>query len=126
MEAVINKHMMKVLSVLALLWANLPVASAQTQDDVALAEFARKAQDPLGNVKALMTDNTISFDGGPNEDTSYGFQLQLVIGHVRSQWLRPARSGTAGESAFPLKGSITFDRCMIFQLCLNLEPGWRH
>lgn len=78
MEAVINKHMMKVLSVLALLWANLPVASAQTQDDVALVEFARKAQDPLGNVKALMTDNTISFDGGPNEDTSYGFQLQPV------------------------------------------------
>ena len=78
MEAVINKHMMKVLSVLALLWANLPVASAQTQDDVALAEFARKAQDPLGDVKALMTDNTIAFDGGPNEDTSYGFQLQPV------------------------------------------------
>ena len=54
------------------------MAFAQTQGDVALAEFARKAQDPLGNVKALMTDNTISFDGGPNEDTSYGFQLQPV------------------------------------------------
>ena len=43
------------------------------QDDDALAEFARKAQDPLGDVKALMTDNTIGFDGGPNEDTSYSF-----------------------------------------------------
>jgi len=50
----------------------------QAQDDDALAEFARKAQDPLGDVKALMTDNTIAFDGGPNEDTSYSFQLQPV------------------------------------------------
>ena len=31
MGAVINKHMMKVLSVLALVWANLPMAFAQTQ-----------------------------------------------------------------------------------------------
>lgn len=48
------------------------------QDDETLAEFARKAQDPLGDIKALMTDNTIAFDGGPNEDTSYSFQLQPV------------------------------------------------
>jgi hypothetical protein len=38
----------------------------QAQDDDALAEFARKAQDPLGDVKALMTDNAIAFDGGPS------------------------------------------------------------
>ena len=64
--------------VLALAWTCLSMASAQAQDEAALAEFARKAQDPLGDVKALMTDNTIAFDGGPNEDTSYGFQLQPV------------------------------------------------
>ena len=52
--------------------------SVWAQDDDALAEFARKAQDPLGDVKALMTDNTIGFNGGPNDDTSYGFQLQPV------------------------------------------------
>ena len=54
------------------------VGNAQAQTAEEIAEFARKAQDPLGDVKALMTDNTIAFDGGPNEDTSYSFQLQPV------------------------------------------------
>lgn len=40
---------------------------------------ARKASDPLGNVKAVMTDNTIGFEAGENEDdTSFGFQIQPV------------------------------------------------
>ena len=59
---------------LLLLWSPLSLA----QDADAVAEMARKAQDPLGNVKALMTDNTIAFNGGPSEDTSYNFQLQPV------------------------------------------------
>jgi hypothetical protein len=43
------------------------------------AEMAKKMQDPLANIKALMTDNDISFDAGSNEDEfSYGFQLQPV------------------------------------------------
>lgn len=43
------------------------------------AEMARKMQDPLANIKALMTDNDISWNTGSNEDeTSYGFQLQPV------------------------------------------------
>ena len=54
------------------------MGNVYAQDDEALAEFARKAQDPLGDIRALMTDNTIGFDGGPNEDTSYSFQLQPV------------------------------------------------
>jgi hypothetical protein len=40
--------------------------------------MAKKAQDPLGDVKAIMTDNTIAFDGGQYDDTSYGFQIQPV------------------------------------------------
>ena len=40
--------------------------------------MARKAQDPLGDVKALMTDNTIAFGGGPNDDTTSAPQLQPV------------------------------------------------
>lgn len=48
------------------------------QDEDALAAMAKKAQDPLANVKALMTDNTIGFNGGPDETTSYGFQFQPV------------------------------------------------
>ena len=51
---------------------------ATAQDEDALAEMARKAQDPLGDVKALMTENTIAFDGGPDDDTSFGFQFQPV------------------------------------------------
>ena len=43
------------------------------------AEMARKLQDPLANIKALMTDNDINFNTGKDEDeTSYGFQLQPV------------------------------------------------
>ncbi|MEA2114831.1 MAG: hypothetical protein U9P36_05545, partial [Thermodesulfobacteriota bacterium] len=53
------------------------VAMADTEADAA-AEMARKAQDPLGDVKAVMTDNTIGFGGGPEDDTAYGFQIQPV------------------------------------------------
>ena len=48
------------------------------QDDDALLALAKKAQNPLGNVKAIMTDSTIAFDGGPNDATSYAFQFQPV------------------------------------------------
>jgi hypothetical protein len=55
------------------------IAVSTQADDAALAEMARKAQGPLGDVKAIMTDNTIAFDGGEDgDDTSYGFQIQPV------------------------------------------------
>lgn len=41
-------------------------------------EMARKLQNPLANIRALMTDNAIAFDTGDDEGTSYGFQLQPV------------------------------------------------
>ena len=63
---------------LALLGICFLGSTAFAQTDEELAEFARKAQDPLGDVKAIMTDNTIGFKGGPEEDTSYGFQIQPV------------------------------------------------
>jgi hypothetical protein len=68
-----NRH----ISVVAL---SLMFIAVSTQaDDAALAEMARKAQDPLGDVKAIMTDNTIAFNGGEGgDDTSYGFQIQPV------------------------------------------------
>ena len=40
-------------------------------------EMARKLQDPLANIKALMTDNSIDFKTG-DDDTSYMFQIQPV------------------------------------------------
>ena len=51
---------------------------ASAQDDDAALAMAKKAQDPLGNVRAIMTDNTIAFNGGPNDDTTYSFQFQPV------------------------------------------------
>jgi hypothetical protein len=42
------------------------------------AEMARKLQNPLANIKAMMTDNTIGFDTGTDEGTSYSFQLQPI------------------------------------------------
>ncbi|WP_171239098.1 hypothetical protein [Ruegeria sp. HKCCA5763] len=51
-------------------------AKAQEECDAA-CQAARKAQDPLAAVTALLTDNTIGF--GPNSDsTTYNFQLQPV------------------------------------------------
>jgi hypothetical protein len=41
------------------------------------AEMARMLQDPLANIKALMTDNDVNFNTG-NDQTSYGFQSQPV------------------------------------------------
>ena len=41
------------------------------------AEMARKLQDPLANISAVMTDNDIQFKTGDDE-TSYSFQLQPV------------------------------------------------
>ena len=52
---------------------------ANAQELSPAEEAARKAADPLGDVKALMTDNTIGFNAGEGEDdTSYGFQIQPV------------------------------------------------
>jgi hypothetical protein len=42
-----------------------------------VAEMARKLQDPLANITAIMTDNDISFNTG-NDKVSYGFQIQPV------------------------------------------------
>lgn len=40
--------------------------------------MARKLQNPLANIKAIMTDNAIGFDTGDDDGTSYGFQLQPI------------------------------------------------
>jgi len=83
--------MRSIIYLLALLLAGYTVP-AFGQDDDALAELARKAQDPLGNVRAIMTDNAIAFDGGPDDDTSYAFQIQPVYAiQNESKWNMIAR-----------------------------------
>ena len=45
----------------------------------AAAELAAKLQDPLANIAALMTDNTVSFKtGADHDDEAYEFNLQPV------------------------------------------------
>lgn len=44
----------------------------------AAAEMAKKLQNPLASMKAIMTDNTIGFNTGTTNDTSYNFQIQPV------------------------------------------------
>ena len=68
----------KILSLLLLVALASPatISLAEEQGGGA-AEMARKLQDPLANIKALMTDNDVNFNTGNNE-TSYGFQLQPV------------------------------------------------
>jgi hypothetical protein len=62
-----------VLTALFIVGLALPAAA---QDAAAMA---RKLQDPLANIKALMTDNDVNFNTGTEEDeVSYGFQLQPV------------------------------------------------
>jgi hypothetical protein len=40
--------------------------------------MAKKLQNPLANIKSVMTDNAIGFNTGDDDGTSYGFQLQPV------------------------------------------------
>ena len=71
--------------------AATPVAAQQLSPE---EEAARKASDPLGNVKALMTDNTIAFQAGEDEnDTSFGFQVQPVYAIPnKTRWNMIARA----------------------------------
>ena len=57
--------------------STLPALAAQSGAGGNAAEMARKMQDPLANIKALMTDNDILFKTGEDK-TSYSFQLQPV------------------------------------------------
>lgn len=53
----------------------LPVTGQAVADSA--MEMAKKMQDPLANIAAVMTDNDILFETGDDE-TSYSFQLQPV------------------------------------------------
>ncbi len=66
------------LKLLMLVILTAPVFMMESAYADAAAEMARKLQDPLANIKAIMTDNVIGFDTGTDKGTSYGFQLQPV------------------------------------------------
>ena len=70
----------KVISLFLMIALVAPATIALAEEKGGSAdEMARKLQDPLANIKALMTDNDVNFNTGDDEDdTSYGFQLQPV------------------------------------------------
>lgn len=79
----------------------LPLAAQELSPE---EEAARKAADPLGDVKALMTDNTVAFGGGESgDDTTYAIQLQPVY-------------------ALPTKGKLNMIARAIVPI-IGVEPG---
>jgi hypothetical protein len=55
----------------------VPLSLAEDQSGGA-AELAALLQDPLANISALMTDNTISFRTGATNDKAYEFNIQPI------------------------------------------------
>lgn len=76
MKTLRNSHITQHFPYLVMAFLLGMPALSSAQDDTA-AEMARKLQDPLASISAIMTDNDISFGTG-NDDVSYGFQIQPV------------------------------------------------
>ncbi|MGI9367926.1 MAG: hypothetical protein ACR2O2_03720 [Ruegeria sp.] len=70
--------MKRLVLIAVFLCGTLPFVSGPAQACDAACLAARKAANPLADTKALITDNTISFRTGTDEDDSYNFQLQPV------------------------------------------------
>jgi len=66
------------LSLLVAILAFTTISPAAEKSGGGAAEMARKLQDPLANIKAVMTDNAIGFNTGASEGTSSGFQIQPI------------------------------------------------
>lgn len=64
------------ITALLLITSLLPLSQTMAEEPSA-EDIARKAQDPLADVRAVMTDNTIAF-GTSEDDTAYNFQVQPV------------------------------------------------
>lgn len=80
--------------------------SSSLADDA--AELARKAQDPLADITALMTDNTIGFNQGSSKDTGYGFQLQPVKSFDTNQGFRVIARGIVPIIGAPAQSDSPF------------------
>lgn len=88
----------------ALVVAGLPGTVSADEGSSAAAEMMRKLQNPLANIKALMTDNVIGFETGNDEGTSFSFQLQGIY-----------------AVDFPDKGFTMIPRAIV--PIMGLEPG---
>ena len=70
-------HNVKYVQIIFACFVLIMPFAALAQEGPSAEELARKAQDPLADVRAIMTDNTIGF-GTADDQTSYGFQIQPV------------------------------------------------
>lgn len=87
-----------------LLGAAIPVIASAEEAGSAAAEMMKKLQNPLANIKAIMTDNVIGFETGNDDGTSFSFQLQGVY-----------------AVDFPDKGFTLVPRAIL--PIMGLEPG---
>ncbi|MGI9371696.1 MAG: hypothetical protein ACR2OJ_04310 [Hyphomicrobiales bacterium] len=72
------------------------------------AALAQKAQDPLADITALMTDNTIGFNQGSGKDTGYNFQLQPVKSFDTDQGFRLIARGIIPIVGAPAQSDFGF------------------
>ena len=70
--------------------------------------LARKAQDPLADITALMSDNTIGFNQGSGKDTGYSFQLQPVKSFDTDMGFRFIPRGIIPVIGAPAQSDFTF------------------
>lgn len=72
-------HKKIIIIVLNLLLLLLVFPQAQAQDgESSLEDISKSIQDPLATISAIVSDNTINFSTGENDDTAYGFQIQGI------------------------------------------------
>ncbi len=101
------------ITVMILLW--LTPITLLAEEPLSAEELARKTQDPLADVRAIMTDNTIGF-GTSDDETSYGFQIQPVyaIPGENANWIArgilPIVGAPAGADLPRLGPDLTADR----------------
>ena len=77
LKRLMRKRILSLFLLIALA-APATISLAEEKGGDAAAEMARKLQNPLASIKAIFTDNTIGFNTGDDDGTSYGFQLQPV------------------------------------------------
>jgi hypothetical protein len=78
--------MRTIKTILAVIIVLFPITNSYGQEGgPSLEDLARAAQDPLASISAFVSDNTINFGTGDDEDTAYLFQLQGVYS-INTSW----------------------------------------